>query len=76
MAGLPDPECGELPVACVVVKDGHTVSPDDIKDLVKGLFLYFRSSFSIFFYFGKMLILDIILVQTNLNVDCEKKYNF
>ncbi|XP_013145278.1 PREDICTED: luciferin 4-monooxygenase-like [Papilio polytes] len=35
VAGIPDAECGELPVACVVVRPGHTVTAQEIKDLVK-----------------------------------------
>ncbi|KAJ0173174.1 hypothetical protein K1T71_011350 [Dendrolimus kikuchii] len=33
--GLPDYECGDLPVACVVPRPGHTVNAQEIKDLVK-----------------------------------------
>ncbi|XP_037292736.1 luciferin 4-monooxygenase-like [Manduca sexta] len=35
VVGIPDPECGDLPVACVVPKPGHTIVPQQIKDLVK-----------------------------------------
>ncbi|KPJ11571.1 Luciferin 4-monooxygenase [Papilio machaon] len=35
VAGIPDAECGDLPVACVVVRTGHTVTAQEIKDLVK-----------------------------------------
>ncbi|CAF4799985.1 unnamed protein product [Pieris macdunnoughi] len=35
VTGLPDPECGDLPVACVVLRAGHEVSADNIKDLVQ-----------------------------------------
>ncbi|KPI98876.1 PREDICTED: luciferin 4-monooxygenase-like isoform X2 [Papilio xuthus] len=35
VAGIPDAECGDLPVACVVIRTGHTVTAQEIKDLVK-----------------------------------------
>ncbi|CAH2986201.1 unnamed protein product [Chilo suppressalis] len=35
VTGVPDPECGELPVACVVPRPGYDVTAKDIKDLVK-----------------------------------------
>ncbi|XP_037974381.2 luciferin 4-monooxygenase [Plutella xylostella] len=35
VTGLPDEACGELPVACVVRRDGCDVSAEEIKDLVK-----------------------------------------
>ncbi|KAI5638729.1 AMP-binding enzyme domain-containing protein [Phthorimaea operculella] len=35
VTGIPDPECGDLPVACVVRSDGAEVTAQDIKDLVK-----------------------------------------
>ncbi|XP_053617520.1 luciferin 4-monooxygenase-like isoform X2 [Plodia interpunctella] len=35
VTGLPDPECGDLPVACVVRQPGSDVTAQDIKDLVK-----------------------------------------
>lgn len=37
VTGIPDPECGDLPVACVVVNPGFEVTALEIKDLVKGL---------------------------------------
>lgn len=40
VTGVDDPECGELPVACVVRRPGHDVSAQEIKDLVKGVLLY------------------------------------
>lgn len=36
VTGIPDPECGELPVALVVPKPGVTITAHEIKDLVKG----------------------------------------
>lgn len=36
VTGIPDAECGELPVACVVRRSGADVSAQEIKDLVKG----------------------------------------
>lgn len=36
VTGVPDAECGDLPVACVVPHPGARVTADDIKDLVKG----------------------------------------
>ncbi|KOB78320.1 Uncharacterized protein OBRU01_02685 [Operophtera brumata] len=36
VTGIPDPECGELPVACVVPVPGREPSAQEIKDLVKG----------------------------------------
>ncbi|XP_045503739.1 luciferin 4-monooxygenase-like [Colias croceus] len=36
VTGIPDPECGDLPVACVVLRAGYDVSADDIKELVQG----------------------------------------
>lgn len=36
VTGVPDPECGELPVACVVRRPGYDVTADEIKDIVKG----------------------------------------
>ncbi|KAG6456350.1 hypothetical protein O3G_MSEX009678 [Manduca sexta] len=35
VVGIPDPECGDLPVACVVPKPGHTIVPQQIKDLTR-----------------------------------------
>ncbi|CAG9104794.1 unnamed protein product [Plutella xylostella] len=35
VAGVPHSECGELPVACVVRKQGASVTAQEIKDLVK-----------------------------------------
>lgn len=35
VTGIPDPEYGELIVACVVRKPGHEVTAQEIKDLVK-----------------------------------------
>ncbi|XP_013184010.2 luciferin 4-monooxygenase [Amyelois transitella] len=35
VTGLPDPECGDLPVACVVKHPDSDVTAQDIKDLVK-----------------------------------------
>ncbi|CAH0713644.1 unnamed protein product, partial [Brenthis ino] len=35
VTGIPDPECGDLPVACVVIREGYNVLADEIKDLVK-----------------------------------------
>lgn len=36
VTGIPEPECGELIVACVVRKPGHDITAQNIKDLVKG----------------------------------------
>ncbi|XP_049879449.1 luciferin 4-monooxygenase-like [Pectinophora gossypiella] len=33
--GIPDPDCGDLPVACVVRRFSSTVTAQEIKDLVK-----------------------------------------
>lgn len=41
VSGIPDPECGDLPVACVVIREGYNVLADEIKDLVKGLVLFY-----------------------------------
>ncbi|XP_052752002.1 luciferin 4-monooxygenase-like isoform X2 [Galleria mellonella] len=35
VTGIPDPECGDLPVACVVPRPGYEVTAQDIKDLVQ-----------------------------------------
>ncbi|XP_026313436.1 luciferin 4-monooxygenase-like [Hyposmocoma kahamanoa] len=35
VTGIPDPECGDLIVACVVRKPGYEVTAQEIKDLVK-----------------------------------------
>ncbi|XP_045454132.1 luciferin 4-monooxygenase-like [Melitaea cinxia] len=35
VTGIEDPECGDLPVACVVIREGHEVTADEIKQLVK-----------------------------------------
>ncbi|XP_049879452.1 luciferin 4-monooxygenase-like [Pectinophora gossypiella] len=35
VTGIPDPECGDLPVACVVRRTGHDVTAEGIKYLVK-----------------------------------------
>ncbi|KAM3964022.1 luciferin 4-monooxygenase-like [Aphomia sociella] len=35
VTSIPDPECGDLPVACIVPKLGQNVSAQEIKDLVK-----------------------------------------
>ncbi|XP_045522682.1 luciferin 4-monooxygenase-like isoform X2 [Pieris brassicae] len=35
VTGLPDPECGDLPVACVVLRTGYEVSANNIKDMVQ-----------------------------------------
>ncbi|XP_023938251.2 luciferin 4-monooxygenase-like [Bicyclus anynana] len=35
VTGIPDPECGDLPVALVILEDGHKVTAQEIKDLVK-----------------------------------------
>ncbi|CAK1590259.1 unnamed protein product [Parnassius mnemosyne] len=35
VTGIPDEECSELPVACVVPEDNHTLTAQEIKDLVK-----------------------------------------
>ncbi len=34
--GLPDPKWGERPVACVVAKDGASLSPDDVRGFLDG----------------------------------------
>lgn len=36
VTGIPDPESGDLAVACVVRQSGSKVTAQDIKDLVKG----------------------------------------
>lgn len=36
VTGIPDPECGDLPVAVVIPRDNFNVTAQDIKDLVKG----------------------------------------
>ncbi|XP_034828161.1 luciferin 4-monooxygenase-like [Maniola hyperantus] len=35
VTGIPDAECGDLPVALVILRDGHNVTAQEIKDLVK-----------------------------------------
>ncbi|GBP35729.1 Luciferin 4-monooxygenase [Eumeta japonica] len=35
VSSIPDPECGDLPVACVVKQHGHEVTAQEIKDFVK-----------------------------------------
>ncbi|XP_052738917.1 luciferin 4-monooxygenase [Bicyclus anynana] len=35
VTGIPDAECGDLPVALVITQDGHNVTAKEIKDLVK-----------------------------------------
>ncbi|CAH2093711.1 unnamed protein product [Euphydryas editha] len=37
VTGIPDEECGELPVAFVIPLDGHNITAQEIKDLVEGL---------------------------------------
>lgn len=36
VTGVPDAECGDLPVACVVPRPGAEPSADEIKNWVKG----------------------------------------
>jgi len=36
VVGQPDPEMGEVPVACVVLKEGYSMSADDVKGLFEG----------------------------------------
>ncbi|CAH2238902.1 jg13709 [Pararge aegeria aegeria] len=36
VTGIPDAECGDLPVAFVIPRDGHHITAQHIKDLVKG----------------------------------------
>lgn len=36
VTGIPDPESGDLAVACVVRHSGSRVTAQDIKDLIKG----------------------------------------
>ncbi|XP_045770758.1 luciferin 4-monooxygenase-like [Maniola jurtina] len=35
VTGIADAECGDLPVALVILRDGHNVTAQEIKDLVK-----------------------------------------
>lgn len=35
VTGVPDPDCGDLPVACVVPLPGYEITAQEIKDLVK-----------------------------------------
>ncbi|XP_045770771.1 luciferin 4-monooxygenase-like [Maniola jurtina] len=35
VTGIPDAECGDLPVALVMLRNGHNVTAQEIKDLVK-----------------------------------------
>ncbi|XP_075983824.1 luciferin 4-monooxygenase-like [Anticarsia gemmatalis] len=35
VTGVPDPECGDLPVACVVPRPGYELTADEIKDIVR-----------------------------------------
>ena len=35
VTGVPDPVCGDLPVAVVIPRDNVTVTAQEIKDLVK-----------------------------------------
>ncbi|GBP35725.1 Luciferin 4-monooxygenase [Eumeta japonica] len=35
VAGVPDAECGDLPVACVVRRPGHRLTAQQVKDLVR-----------------------------------------
>lgn len=63
VTGIPDPECGELPVACVVRRNGYDVTAQEIKDLVKGQFEFDRVVIMTKLSLSKMS-LDFIL--TNL----------
>lgn len=38
VTGIPDEECGDLPVAVVIAKDGSNVTAFDIKKLVKSTY--------------------------------------
>ena len=38
VTGIPDKECGDLVVACVVPKPGYNLTAQEIKDMVKGNF--------------------------------------
>lgn len=40
VTGIPDPECGDLPVACVVRNPGYELTASDVKDWVKGQKMY------------------------------------
>ncbi|XP_046964065.1 luciferin 4-monooxygenase-like [Vanessa cardui] len=35
VTGIPDPECGDLPVACIVPREGFDITAEEIKELVK-----------------------------------------
>lgn len=37
VTGIPDDECGDLPVAVVVPRPGEEPTADDIKNFVKGI---------------------------------------
>ena len=36
VVGKPDPELGEVPVACVILKEGYSMSADDVMALFQG----------------------------------------
>ena len=36
VVGVEDDEAGEVPLACVIVKDGHSVSKEEIVEVVEG----------------------------------------
>lgn len=37
VTGIPDENCGDLVVACVIPKPGSSPSAQEIKDIVKGM---------------------------------------
>lgn len=49
VTGIEDPECGDLPVACVVIREGHEVTADEIKQLVKGTMKSLIINYALFY---------------------------
>lgn len=56
VAGIPDPECEKLIVACVVRQPGYDVTAQEIKDLVKSELNFVLSngtSINVYWYFSE-----------------------
>lgn len=61
VTGIPDEECGDLPVAVVIAKDDSKVTALDIKDLVKSTYSPENDK-------KQLKIITIVLVDKNLHL--------